>query len=159
MKQKIVIAEYISTGINFIDDVASRGYEPVLLEGTYPETGPEVQVFRDARAAINARFAGKYRIIRENHDYSAVLSEVREVNPALVIAGSEFGVELAARLSEDLGLPGNPASRIPYMTQKDKMHRASRCISLSWPRGNAISRPQESRIRLKHTHSRTHHRH
>ena len=44
---------------------------------------------------------------------------MKELDPVLVIAGSEFGVPLATRLSEDLGLPGNPVSALRSMTEKD----------------------------------------
>ena len=42
MKRSIVICEYISTGINYIDDARARGYEPVLVEGTYIGTEEEL---------------------------------------------------------------------------------------------------------------------
>ena len=144
MRKKIVIAEYISTGKNLIDDVLSRGYEPVLLEGVYPAVSEDMKAIRDERDSINARLAGKFRVIKENPDYNAVLEEVRKVDPILVIAGSEFGVDLAARLSEDLGLPGNPASRIPYMTQKDKMHEALRDYGIRHIRGKLVSSAEEA---------------
>ena len=37
MSKTIIICEYMSTGINYIDDVLVRGYEPVLLEASYSE--------------------------------------------------------------------------------------------------------------------------
>ena len=40
-KRTIVVCEYISTGINFVDDIRARGYEPVLLEGNYVGTEEE----------------------------------------------------------------------------------------------------------------------
>ena len=35
MSKKIVIAEYISTGINYVYDAISRGYEPVVIDCPY----------------------------------------------------------------------------------------------------------------------------
>ena len=60
MKRTIVICEYISTGMNYIEDVVARGYEPVLLEGHYVGTDEEIAVVKEARDAINASFNGKY---------------------------------------------------------------------------------------------------
>ena len=144
VKKKIVIAEYISTGKNYINDILSRGYEPVLLEGSYPDISEDMKTLRNEREPIKASLAGKFQIIEENPDYNAVLNEVREINPILVVAGSEFGVEIAAKLSEDLGLPGNPVSRIPYMTQKDKMQDALRDYGIRYIRGKLVRSVEEA---------------
>ena len=139
MKRSIVICEYISTGINYIDDARSRGYEPVLVEGSYVGTPEEQAPIRAARDAINKRLAGSVKIICENSDYDEILRQVRETNPVVVVAGSEFGVALATRLAEDLGLPGNPVSRIPGMTEKDAMHEALRKAGIRYIRGKVIT--------------------
>lgn len=139
MKRSIVICEYISTGINYIDDARSRGYEPVLVEGSYVGTPEEQAPIRAARDAINKRLAGSVKIICENSDYDEILRQVRETNPVVVVAGSEFGVALATRLAEDLGLPGNPVSRIPAMTEKDAMHEALRKAGIRYIRGKVIT--------------------
>jgi hypothetical protein len=122
--KSVVICEYISTGINYVDDALARGYTPVLVEGTYIGAQEHVERFRDIRERINRRMEGRVQIIKENPDYDEILRQVRETDPAVVVAGSEFGVGLAARLAADLGLPGNPVESIPAMTEKDEMHRA-----------------------------------
>ena len=139
MKRSIVICEYISTGINYIDDARSRGYEPVLVEGSYVGTPEEQAPIRAARDAINKRLAGSVKIICENSDYDEILRQVRETDPVVVVAGSEFGVALATRLAEDLGLPGNPVSSIPAMTEKDAMHEALRKAGIRYIRGKVIT--------------------
>ena len=144
MKKRIVICEYVSTGLNLIDDVLARGYEPVLLEGSYDALNEDAEMFRQNRAKVNASFHGRYTIIPENPDYDAVLSQVRALDPALVIAGSEFGVPIACRLAEDLGLPGNPADRIRAMTEKDAMHEALRNHGLRYIRGRVVCSEQEA---------------
>ena len=143
-RRKIVICEYISTGVNYVDDVWARGYEPVLLEGQYVGTEEETAPIREARAAINARLRNKVKIIPENPDYSEILRQVKELDPVLVIAGSEFGVPLASRLSEDLGLPGNPVSALRSMTEKDAMHEALKENGLRYIRGQVIRSEAEA---------------
>lgn len=138
MKKAIVICEYISTGINYIDDALARGYTPVLLEGTYVGAPEDVARFREIRSRINKRLKGKIHIIPENPDYSEVLRQVKALDPILVIAGSEFGVPLATRLSADLGLPGNPVDRIAAMTQKDAMQQALKDHGLRHIRGEVV---------------------
>lgn len=133
-----MICEYISTGINYIDDALARGYTPVLLEGTYVGAPEDVTRFREIRSRINKRLKGKIHIIPENPDYSEVLRQVKALDPILVIAGSEFGVPLATQLSADLGLPGNPVDRIAAMTQKDAMQQALKDYGLRHIRGEVV---------------------
>ena len=139
MKRTIVICEYISTGFNYIDDVRARGYEPVLVEGTYVGPAEDQAPLRAMRDSINKHLAGSVKIIRENPDYDEILRQVREVNPVAVVAGSEFGVVLATKLAADLGLPGNPVSSIPAMTEKDAMHEALRKAGIRYIRGKVIT--------------------
>ncbi len=103
-----------------------------------------MQALREERDAINSRLGGRFQIIKENPDYSAVFEEVRKVDPVLVIAGSEFGVELAARLSADLGLLEDPPERIPAMTQKDAMHEALKDYGIRYIRGKVIASLEEA---------------
>ena len=144
MKRTIVICEYISTGMNYIEDVLARGYEPVLLEGHYVGTDEEVSFIREARDELNASFNGRYRIIKESADYEEILRQVKEVDPVLVIPGGEFGVPLATRLADDLHLPGTPVSRLRAMTEKDAMHEALRKKGLRYIRGKIIASEEEA---------------
>ena len=143
-KRNIVICEYISTGINFVDDVRARGYEPVLLEGSYIGTDEDTASLKTIRDAINAGFKGGVKIIPENPDYNAILKQVKELDPVLVIAGSEFGVPVATRLAADLGLPGNPVSAIRSMTEKDAMHNALKEKGLRYIRGRVVASEDEA---------------
>ena len=143
-KRTIVICEYISTGINYVDDVLARGYEPVLIEGNYVGSLSDVARLREIRERINRRLEGQIKIIPENPDYDEVLRQVRDLDPVAVVAGSEFGVPLATRLAADLGLPGNPVDRIPAMTEKDAMHRALKEYGIRSIYGKVISTEEEA---------------
>ena len=144
MKRNIVICEYVSTGINYIDDVLSRGYEPVLLEGHYVGTGEEIEYIKEERNRLNERFKGRFKIIKESPDYQETLRQVKEVNPLLVIPGGEFGVPLATRLAADLGLLGTPLERLKAMTEKEAMHQALREKGLRYIRGKIIFSEEEA---------------
>ena len=143
-RRSIVICEYFSTGVNYIDDALSRGYTPVLVEGQYVGSPEDVERLREIRNRINRRMKDKVRIIKEDPDYDNVLRQVKETDPALVVAGSEFGVALAARLAEDLGLPGNPVSNIDKMTRKDAMHRALKDHGIRYIRGKVVTSEAEA---------------
>ncbi len=143
-KRSVIICEYISTGINYIDDARTRGYEPVLVEGNYIGSPADVARLRDIRDRINRRLEGTIKIIPENPDYEEILRQVRALDPALVVAGSEFGVPLATRLAADLGLPGNPVDRIPAMTEKDAMQRALREYGIRSINGMVVGSEEEA---------------
>lgn len=50
-KKHIVIVEILSTGINYVDDVLARGYQPVVVEGSYPGSDEDRKPILEARAA------------------------------------------------------------------------------------------------------------
>ena len=144
MKRNIIICEYISTGVNYIDDVKARGYEPVLLDGYYPASSEELKLWRAIRDQVKAHLGNKYTIIPETSDYNELLQIVKSYDPVLVLAGSEFGVELATRLGSDLGLTGNSADRIKAMTEKDSMHQALKEHGLRYIRGKVVRTEEEA---------------
>ena len=144
MKRNIIICEYASTGFNYIADVCARGYNPVLLDGILVGTEEEVRPFREMREAIKHHLGDSVPVIPENADYGEVLRQVKAYDPALVIAGSEYGVAIATQLAADLGLPGNPADRIRAMTEKDAMHEALRDHGLRYIRGKTVRTEAEA---------------
>ena len=144
MKRIIVICEYISTGANYIDDVRARGYEPVLLETCIAGTEAEKAHFIASRESVKARIKGEIRVIPENPDYDEVLEQVRLLDPLLVIPGSEYGVPMATKLAEDLGLKGNPVSRLKAMTEKDSMQQALKEHGLRSIRGMVVTSEKEA---------------
>ena len=144
-KQSIVICEYVSTGVNYIEDAWARGYEPVLVEGHYVGSPDDVEGFKFLRERINHRMHGKVDIIPEDLEYDEVLRRVKEHNPAIVLAGNEFGVSIATRLAEDLGLIGNPADRIPQMTEKEEMHKALKEYGIRYIKGRSVESEEEAR--------------
>ena len=144
MKETIVVVHCASTGMNFIDDIRSRGYEPVLLKiEDYAGTEEDKALLAGQDLTESRRF-GKIRIIPYDPDYWVLLRRVQEVNPKLVLAGSEFGVELATRLAADLGLPGNPPELLPAMTRKDAMHEALKRYGIRYIRGEVVTTVEEA---------------
>ena len=144
MSRNIIICEYISTGINYIEDVRARGYNPILLDGTYVGTPEEVRLWREIRDLVKSKLGNDITIIPETSDYNELLEKVRSYDPLIVIPGSEFGVELATRLGSDLGLKGNSADRIKAMTEKDSMHQALKDHGLRYIRGKVVTSEQEA---------------
>ena len=143
-KERIAICEYISTGANYVDDAISRGYEPVLVEAPYVGSEEDLMPIREMREAMNRRFRDRAIIIKENPDYEALLSQIRELEPVQVIPGSEFGVPLAVHLAADLGLPGNPVENLEAMTEKHAMHQRLKECGLRYIRGYVITSEEEA---------------
>ncbi len=143
-KKSIIICEYISTGINYVDDAFARGYTPVLVEGHYVGTPEVVAPFVEERETINRRMKDRVKIIPEQENYEDLLRLVKECDPAVVVAGSEFGVAIAAKLAADLGLKGNPVDRIDAMTQKDAMQQALRDHGIRSIRSKVVSSEEEA---------------
>lgn len=144
MKNRIVIAEYMSTGFNFVADIISRGYEPVLLECKIPNDHHLIDHTLEVRESLKARLPKDITVIPFNEDYNVILEQVRAVDPILIIPGNDFGVPYSCRLSADLGLLGNPVDRIPYMTRKDMMHQALKEHGLRYIRGKNVTSEEEA---------------
>ena len=118
--RNIIIVECISTGINFVEDIINRGFNPILLDLKVSDT----QNGRDfAEFVINEykRIPHDVEMIYEQDTFEETLEEVRKYDPYLIVAGHERGIALATKLSEELGLLGNSSENLPAMTLKDKM--------------------------------------
>ena len=138
--RNIIIVEAVSTGYNYVEDVIQRGFRPVLME-CKEEDSPEVEVMRKGSYAL---FRHMPEIIKEKDNYEETLAMVRELDPVLIIPGSETGVNLATMLSDDLGLPGNSKENLGVMTRKDEMHLALKNAGIRYIRGERVHTPEEA---------------
>ena len=116
--RKIVVAEATSTGANYIADIIKRGYEPVILEPWIDRDSEFYEIQLRAGAAARKNYPCDPVTIEATDDYEETLATVRALDPVLVIPDTESGVELATRLSEDLGLPGNPCKNMDAYLKK-----------------------------------------
>ena len=142
MMRNIVIVECISTGINFIQDIVNRNYNPIVLE-TKLEDG-DYGVYRNLRKEEYGRIAEDFVLLEEKESYDETLEMVREYDPLLVIPGSEHGVILATRLAHDLNLKGNSVENLDAMTLKDKMQERLAEKGLRHIRGKTIRSVEEA---------------
>ena len=112
MKNKIIVAEPMSTAFNFLEDIRQRGYEPVILESYIPK-GYARRLMDEERKIKYSRIKYQITIIKEDPNYDVTLRKGRAIDPLLVLVGGEEGVIIATRLANDLGLTGNPFANIP----------------------------------------------
>ena len=143
-KRTIVIVEIVSTGFNYVEDALMRGYQPVVVECTFPGTEEDRAPFLVSREIARGKLPKGVPYIEETSDYAALLERVRAYDPVLVVPGQEFAVELATHLAYDLGLPGNPWSIIGKMTRKNEMHQALADHGLRSIRGKLIHNEEEA---------------
>ena len=138
MSNNIVIAEPMSTAFNYLEDIRSRGFTPVILEAYIPH-GYARRLMDEERKEKYARIKYPIRIIREDSDYEKTLQKIRELDPLLVLPGGEEGVVIGTRLADDLGLTGNSYANIKAMTEKTVMHRRLKEAGLRYIRSKEVA--------------------
>ena len=136
--RNIVIVECISTGINFIEDIVNRGYNPVVMHLKAPDS-EEGKHFDEFIYEEYKNIDYDFDMVFEQDTYEETLEEVRKLDPLLVLPASERGVGIATQLSSDLGLLGNPVENIDAMTLKDEMHNRLKECGLRYIRGKVVN--------------------
>lgn len=145
-KGKIIVIECISSSVNYINDIKQEGYEPVLLE---PYCGFNIRwYFRKFHDKELRKILGKKtkfpEIIMAKRNYSDTLEQIRKLNPVLIIPGSDRGIELATKLSYDLGLKGNNPQNLPKMRDKFIAQQALKNNGVRSIEGKIVSSAKEA---------------
>lgn len=121
MTRKIVVVECMSTGVNYVEDLIKRGFEPVIVDAQDVGTAEEIEEYRKMRASAEKKIPPEIKIIRENPNYDEILQQVRELDLLHIITGSESGVKLTVR----------PCPRLKFARQPHRVFRrydAKRCL-------------------------------
>lgn len=139
--KNILVVECISTGLNFIEDIIHRGYNPVALS---VKVGEDAQLYEKLVEDSLNRIPYSFDRIKEQDTYEETLELVRSYNPIVIVPGSEGGVVLANRLAYDLGLKSNPIDRIDAMTKKNAMQEALKEAGLRYILGKVVHSADEA---------------
>ncbi len=141
--RNIIIVECRSTGINFIEDIINRGYNPVILETKTqnPEVGKE---FRESALKEYDNINYDFDMIYEQNTYEETVEIVKKWDPILVLSGNEKGVVLASRLSHDLNLLCNPIENLDAMTLKNEMQKKIAEAGLRSIKGKVVNSKEEA---------------
>ena len=142
--RNIIIVECFSTGKNYIKDIIDRNYKPIVLEVKSYDDSTESKRYQNAVKQCYESIGEDFELIHEKGTYEETLKLVKEYDPLLVIPGSEKGVILATKLSNDLGLLGNSIENLDAMTLKDKMHERLAENNLHHIRGKAIESVEDA---------------
>lgn len=119
--RNILVVECASTGINFVQDIIDRNYNPITLELKQNDDSEETQNYVNLLNEGYKEIKSDFEVIHEKDTYEETLEMVREYDPKIIVAGTEKGVGLATRLANDLNLLCNSVDNIDAMTLKDKM--------------------------------------
>ena len=87
---------------------------------------------------------GNFELIYEKDTYEDTLEMVKQYDPLLVTPGTEEGVILATKLSNDLNLPGNPIENLDAMTLKNEMQNRLAENNLRYIKGKTVSTIDEA---------------
>jgi len=140
--KSILVVECISTGLNFIEDIIHRGYNPVALS---VRVGDGAQAYSKLAEDSLKRIPYSFDRIVEQDTYEKTLELVKSYNPIVIVPGSEGGVVLANRLAHDLGLKGNPMEKLDAMTKKNAMQEALKDAGLRYIRGMVVHSVEEAK--------------
>ena len=147
-KRKIVVIECTSSSANYIKDIMDEGYEPVLMEIRPDEE--LIAYTMSHELSIENFFTDLYpdlkrpQVIAMPKNYDDALALLRELDPVLVIPGSDDGIIPATRLSHDLGLIGNDPQNLPKMRNKAICQQALEKAGLRSIRGRVVSSMAEA---------------
>ena len=141
--RNIVVVEPSSTGFNFIRDIVNRNFNPIALDMKVDDT-EENKAYKGMVYDSYKRIDVDFELINEKDTYEETLEMVREHDPLLVIPGSEFGVRLATKLANDLGLLCNPIENLDAMTFKDKMQEKIAEHGLRHIKGHVVRSVEEA---------------
>ena len=142
-KRNIIIVECKSTGINFIEDIINRGYNPVILDTEYSDT-KEGHTYKEMLLKEYEHIKYDYDMIHEQESYEETLELVKEWDPLLVLPGNEKGVILASKLSYGLNLKCNDIENLDAMTLKNEMQNRLAEKGLRSIKGKVVKTAEEA---------------
>lgn len=143
-KRNIVVIEATSSGINYIHDIRELGYNPICVEIYQGEYDKEMLRFLHDF---------QYDLIGEDHpdiiiadeSYEKTFEIIKELDPLLIIPGSDLGITWATKMSHELGLPTNNPDILDKMLNKKCMQESLKDANLRYIRSKAISSFEEAK--------------
>ena len=141
--RNIIIVECKSTGINFIEDIINRGYNPIVLECKVADS-EKGEIYNEGVHKDYEDIPYDFDIIYEQDTYEETLKIVEKYDPLLILPGNEKGVILASKLSHDLNLLCNPIENLDAMTLKHEMQNKIAEYGLRSIRGKVVKSLDEA---------------
>ena len=117
--QYMGIVECVSSGRLYIKDIISHGYKPLIINVKDP-----TDYLVEYREIIAKGFGDDVEFIDEDDDFDTFIERLKGYDLKLVFPGCEYGVRLADRINNALGLRGNDASTTYLRCNKAGMNEA-----------------------------------
>ena len=134
----------MSTGINYVQDIIDRNHNPIILELKLQNDSDEARHYLEEVRSCYDLIDNDFELIYEKDSYEETLEMVKAYDPLLIVPGTEEGVILATKLSNDLNLLCNPIENIDAMTLKDEMHNRLAENGLRYIKGNVVKSVKEA---------------
>ena len=142
--KNIIIVQCMSTGINYVQDIIDRNYNPVILEMNPFGVGEDAELYQEEVKEEYKLIKADYDLVYEQDTYEETLEMVRKLDPVIIVPGTEDGVILATKLSNDLNLLCNPIESLDAMTLKNEMQNRLAENNLRHIRGKLVSTVEEA---------------
>ena len=153
IKGNIVVIEAVSSGVNYIHDINEMGYNPVCVE-LYHEDEDEREQMRflhDFNYSLVCDNSPD--IIMADESYEKTFEMIKELDPILIIPGSDLGIPWANKMSYELGLPANNPELLDKMMDKRCMQESIRNSNLRYIRSKVITSFDEAKEFISETDS------
>jgi len=153
IKRNIVVIEAVSSGVNYIHDINEMGYNPVCVE-LYHEDEDEREQMRflhDFNYSLVCDNSPD--IIMADESYEKTFEMIKELDPILIIPGSDLGIPWANKMSYELGLPANNPELLDKMMDKRCMQESIRNSNLRYIRSKVITSFEEAKEFISETDS------
>jgi len=153
IKRNIVVIEAVSSGVNYIHDINEMGYNPVCVE-LYHEDEDEREQMRflhDFNYSLVCDNSPD--IIMADESYEKTFEMIKELDPILIIPGSDLGIPWANKMSYELVLPANNPELLDKMMDKRCMQESIRNSNLRYIRSKVITSFEEAKEFISETDS------
>lgn len=134
-----VIVECSSNGRFYIPEARKRGLIPLVIYPYLPNSP-----YTAMRAHTRDYLDEDIIVIDAPENMDELLNLLRPYSIACVLAGSEYGVEMADALSKRLGLPGNSPETSHIRLKKSEMQEALKRAGLRHIRSLTVTSTQEA---------------
>lgn len=101
----VVICEGASSATLYVEEVLNRGFKPIIINPPRPDCGIVDEFSLEFKKSTGDKAI--FIDMNDESEYADVIKRLRELEVIAVVAGSEYGVRYADRISKELGLPGN----------------------------------------------------
>lgn len=119
--RNIIIVQCMSTGKNYVQDIIDRNCNPIVLEMKPFGDSEDALIYQEEVKREYELIENDFDLIYEKDSYEETLEMVRELDPIVIVPGTEDGVILATKLANDLNLLCNPIENIDAITLKNEM--------------------------------------